>query len=91
MSKIYALRGERLLSLALEKKSTNSWGNYESERRSKDNSVGKYDSVKQLFTSVTEILHAYPLVSTFPTSKEVRSKKRVHLLQIIIVSTILVA
>ena len=41
-----------------------------SERKSKDNSVGKYDSAKQLFTSVTEILHAYPLVSTFRTSKE---------------------
>ena len=59
MSKIYALRGERLLSLALEKKSTNSWGKYKSEGKRKD-SVGKYDSVKQL--SVTEILHTYPLL-----------------------------
>ena len=66
MSKIYASRGERLLSLALEKKSTNSWGKYKSEGKRKD-SVGKYDSAKQL--SVTEILHTYPLDSTL-TSKE---------------------
>ena len=46
MSKIYASRGEGLLSLALEKKSTNSWGKYKCEGKRKD-SVGKYDSAKQ--------------------------------------------
>ena len=66
MSKIYASRGERLLSLALERKSTNSWGKYKSEGKRKDY-VGKDDSAQQL--SVTEILHTYPVDSTL-TSKE---------------------
>ena len=68
MAKRFASRGELLLSLALEKKKSKSWGMYKSDTETKTNANEGDHNISSLLTNVNEIMHAYPPMSVLDSS-----------------------